>query len=183
MDLAITFDVNRSTAEAQTSNTEDRGLRPLMSMFQNYMTREIVWDRSFGGKENNLAFKFADLTLDETLAKANINKVAMPGVPTKSINEARRTDGRAPIGDPQDEDNIFNHLLTNTPKGMLDITANRYLGEEQLAEIAAKAQVDVAQAQGEIDANNADLAAQNAKEVAAAQPKPAPAAPAKKAPA
>lgn len=183
MDLAITFDVNRSTAEAQTSNTEDRGLRPLMSKFQNYMTREIVWDRSFGGKENNLAFKFADLTLDETLAKANINKVAMPGVPTKSINEARRTDGRAPIGDPQDEDNIFNHLLTNTPKGMLDITANRYLGEEQLAEIAAKAQVDVAQAQGEIDANNADLAAQNAKEVAAAQPKPAPAAPAKKAPA
>ena len=174
--------MNRSTAETQTSNTEDRGLRPLMSLFQNYMTREIVWDKSFGGKENNLAFKFADLTLDETLAKANINKVAMPGVPTKSINEARRTDGRAPIGDPQDDDNVFNHLLTNTPKGMLDISTGEYIGEEQLAKLQADTQVDVAQEQGKIDSDAADQAAGHAKELAAAQPKPV-VAPAKKAPA
>lgn len=175
MDLGITFDVNRSTAEQGASDRDDSGLKPLMSMFQNYMTREVVWDKSFGGRANNLAFKFADLNLDETLTKANINKAAMPGVPTKSVNEARHDMGRPPLGDPQDEDNIFNHLLTNTPKGMLDITANKYVGEEQLAELAAKTQTTVAQAQGEVDAANADKAAQNAQKVAAATPKPQPA--------
>ncbi len=146
MDLAITFDVNRSTADAQGENTKDRGLRPLMSLFQNYLTREVVWDKSFGGRANNLAFKFADLSLDESLAKAEINRVAMPGVPTKSVNEARHDAGRPPIGDAADEANVFNHLLTNTPKGMLDITAGEYLGEQQLADIATKSKVDVAKA-------------------------------------
>src|SRR6185295_12587614 len=41
MDLGITFDVNRSTAEQQSDNTADTGLKPLMSLFQNFMTREI----------------------------------------------------------------------------------------------------------------------------------------------
>jgi hypothetical protein len=36
MDLGITFDVNRSSAETQSANTEDRGLRPLLALFQNY---------------------------------------------------------------------------------------------------------------------------------------------------
>lgn len=155
MDLAITFDVNRSTAEAQDSHTEDRGLKPLKSLFQNYMTREIVWDESFGGRGNNLAFKFADLNLDETLAKANINKVAMPGVPTKSINEARRDAGRAPIGDATDDANVFNHLVVQTPKGMLDITTSKYIGEEDLAKITAETQMTVNDAKAESDAANA----------------------------
>lgn len=171
-DLGITFDVNRSTSETQSQNTEDRGLRPLMSLIQKYFTREIVWDESFGGKDNNLQFVFKSLNLNETLQKANINRVAMPGVPWKSPNEARVTDGRPPIGDPEDEENIFNHLLTNTPKGMLDLTADKYVGEEQLAKIAADAQVSVAEAQGAIDATKADKAAQNAKEVAAVTPAP-----------
>jgi len=149
MDLAITFDVNRSTAEQQSDNSEDRGLRPLMSLVQSYLTREIVWDKSFGGKDNNLMFSFKTLNLSETKTKAEINKLAMPGVPTKSPNEARQTDGRPPIGDPTDENNIFNHLLTNTPKGMLDLTAGKYIGEEQLAALQSQSKIDVAQAVAE----------------------------------
>jgi phage portal protein BeeE len=175
MDLGITFDVNRSTAEQGAQNTDDRGLRPLMSLFQKYMTREIVWDKSFGGKANNLQFVFKSLNLNETKAKADINRVAMPGVPWKTPNEARVTDGRAPIGDGEDEVNIFNHLLTNTPKGMLDLTTGTYIGEEQLAKLQQETQTTVAEAQGEIDSANADQAAQNAKDVVAAAPKqPAP---------
>lgn len=172
MDLGITFDVNRSTADQSAQNTEDRGLRPLMSLVQSYFTREIVWDRSFGGRDNNLKFVFKSLNLNETKAKADINRVAMPGVPWKSPNEARTTDGRPPIGDPDDENNIFNHLLTNTPKGMLDLTSGTYVGEEQLAKVAADAKVSVAEAQGDIDAANAEVAAENAKAVAAASPAP-----------
>lgn len=142
MDLGITFDVNRSTSEAQGQMSEDRGLRPLMSLFQRYFTRKVVWDESFGGRENNLAFKWTALNLDETMTKANINKISMPGVPTKSPNEARRDAGREPIGDMVDEDNVFNHLLVQTPKGMLDLTDKKYLGEEQLAQL----QQDTAQA-------------------------------------
>lgn len=146
MDLGITFDVNRSTAETQQSNTDDRGLRPLMALFQNYLTREVVWDPSFGGRANNLQFAFKSLNLDETLAKANINKIALGAVGWKSINEARQTDGRAPIGDPTDESNVFNHVLCSSPKGVLDLTTGMYVGEEQLTALQTKSRIDVAEA-------------------------------------
>jgi phage portal protein BeeE len=149
MDLGITFDVNRSSAEQQSDNSADTGLRPLKALFQNFMTREIVWDKSFGGRGNNLSFQFADLSLDETMTKAGINKIALGSVGWKTINEARAVDGRAPLGDPQAEDNIFNHVLTNTPKGMLDLTTGTYVGEEALAKIAADAKIDVAEAVAE----------------------------------
>lgn len=146
MDLGITFDVNRSTAEQQGANTNDRGLRPLLALFQAYMTREVVWDKSFGGKDNNLAFAFKSLNLDETLTKAQINKVAMPGVGWKSINEARQVDGRAPIGEATDEGNVFNHILIGTPKGILDLNTAEYLGEEQLLKLQSENKIDVAEA-------------------------------------
>lgn len=136
MDLGITFDVNRSSADTQSQNSEDRGIRPLMDLFQRYFTRKVVWDESFGGRENNLAFRWTALNLDETLAKANINKVAMPGVGWKSINTARLDAGRPPIGELDDEDNVFNHIIIGTPKGVLDLNTKKYLGEEQLAELA-----------------------------------------------
>lgn len=149
MDLGITFDVNRSTAEQQGSNTEDRGHRPLLALFQNFMTREVVWDRSFGGRANNLAFAFKSLNLSETQAKANINKIAMPGIGWKSINEARQVDGRPPIGDLNDENNVFNHILVGTPKGILDLNTAAYLGEEQLKALESQSKIDVAEAVAE----------------------------------
>lgn len=146
MDLGITFDVNRSTAEQGAQNTDDRGLRPLMALFQNFMTREVVWDKSFGGRANNLQFAFKSLNLDETMAKANINKIAMPGIGWKTINEARAVDGRAPIGDPTDEDNIFNHILVGTPTGIMDLNTMTVVGAEQMAKIQTQSKIDLAQA-------------------------------------
>ena len=156
MDLGITFDVNRSTANAQQENTEDRGLRPLLDCVQRFITREYVWDESFGGRENNLQFAFTALNLNETEQKANINRVAMPGVPTKSVNEARAMDGRQPIGRTDDGDNIFNHLIVQTPKGMLDLNTSKYIGEEQLAQLAADAKTVAQTAQDNADAKGTD---------------------------
>jgi phage portal protein BeeE len=146
MDLGITFDVNRSSAEQQATNTEDRGLRPLLDLFQRYLTRNIVWDESFGGKENNLKFAFSAINLNETKQKADINKIAVGGTAWKTVNEARIMDGRAPFGALDDENNIFNHILLMTPKGLLDLTKQEYVGEEQLAKLAADAQTVAATA-------------------------------------
>ena len=164
MDLGITFDVNRSSATAQQENTEDRGLRPLLDCVQRYITREYVWDESFGGREANLKFAFTSLNLNETEQKANINRVAMPGVPTKSINEARTMDGREPIGRTDDEDNIFNHLIVQTPKGMLDLNTSKYIGEAELAQLAADAKTTAQTAQDNaVAAPAADVAVAKAK--------------------
>lgn len=115
-DLGLTADVNRSTAEAQDQHTEDRGLRPLMSLVQEYLTREIVWDEGFGGPENNLAFRFTALNLKESKSKAEINKLALAGIPWKTVDEARVDDGRAPLG------GVYEKLIAMGPQGpvMLD---------------------------------------------------------------
>jgi phage portal protein BeeE len=177
MDLGITFDVNRSTAEQQADTSEARGPKPLMASIQSYLTRHVVHDDSFGGRENNLQFVFTALNLKESLARAGINKIAVGSTPWKTVNEARLMEGRAPLGDLVDETNVFNHIIAMTPKGMMDVTEGKYVGEEDLAQIAADANIDVAEAQGEIDQANADKQAQNQVKVEAAKPKPAAPAP------
>lgn len=97
-DLGLTMDINRANAEQQSENTEDRGTRPHMSLVQDYFTSEIVHDRSFGGRANNLAFRFTRLNLKETASKAAINEKALAGIPWKTVDEARRGDGFAPLG-------------------------------------------------------------------------------------
>lgn len=114
-DLGITFDVNRSTSEIQSEHTEDRGLRPLLALIQDYFTREVVWDPAFGGPENNLAFRFTRLNLKETTSKAAINKMALAGAPWKTINEARKEDGREPLGSEYDK------LIMTTPVGAVTL--------------------------------------------------------------
>lgn len=118
MDLGLTSEINKATAQVKDQQTEDRGLRPLLGNTQDYFTREIVWDESFGGKKNNLAFRFTRLNLKESLSKAQINQIAVGGMPWKTINEARRDDGRPPLGDPVDENNPFNKLMANTSRGL-----------------------------------------------------------------
>jgi len=110
-DLGLTFDINRSTSEVQAQNTEDRGLRPLMALLQDYLTREIVWDEGFGGPDNNLAFRFTALNLKESKSKADINKLALAGIPWKSVDEARIDDGRPPLG------GVFEELIAMGPQG------------------------------------------------------------------
>ena len=114
-DLGITFDVNRSTSEVQSEHTEDRGLRPLLALIQDYFTREVVWDPANGGPENNLAFRFTRLNLKETLQKAQINKLALAGSPWKTINEARKQDGYEPLG-PE-----YDNLIMGTPVGAVNL--------------------------------------------------------------
>jgi HK97 family phage portal protein len=114
-DLGITMDVNRSTSEVQSEMTEDRGLRPLLSLVQDYITREIVWDPAFGGAANNLAFKFTSLNLKESTARAQIDKLAGAGVPWRTINEMRMSEGREPLG-PE-----FDALIMSTPVGAVSL--------------------------------------------------------------
>jgi HK97 family phage portal protein len=118
-DLGLTFDINKATAESQLEMTEDRGLRPLLALIQDYFTREIVWDRTFGGTANNLAFRFTRLNIKESMSKASINKLALANMPWKSVNEARLDEGRAPLGEINDESNPYNKLMANTPLGLV----------------------------------------------------------------
>jgi hypothetical protein len=118
-DLGLTFDINRATGDVQQELSEDRGLRPTLGLTQDYLTREIVWDDSYGGRKNNLAFRFIRLNLKESMSKANINKLALAGMPWKSVNEARTDDGREALGDADDESNPFNKLMANTPLGVV----------------------------------------------------------------
>jgi hypothetical protein len=118
-DLGVTFDINRATGEVQQDKTESAGIRPFLSLGQDYITREIVWDKSFGGRANNLAFAFTRLNIKESLDKAQMNKLALAGVPWKVINEARADEGRLPLGDPADPENPYNQPMANTPLGVV----------------------------------------------------------------
>ena len=98
-----------------------------MTMLQDYVTQEVVWDKSFGGRENNLAFRFTALNLKETTAKADINTKALAGVPWKTVNEARLEDGREPL--PEDQ---YDQLMMVGPTGAIaldDIPSAREVHE------------------------------------------------------
>ena len=115
-DLGITDTLNRATADVVAENTEDRGLRPLLMLIQEYLTREIVWDPAFGGMANNLAFKFTKLNLKESLARAQMYKLSLAGVSYMTVNEVRVDSGREPLdGDQYDE------LMVITPTGAVSL--------------------------------------------------------------
>jgi hypothetical protein len=112
LDLGMGSDTNRATADVQQEQTEDRGLRPLLGLLQGYLTREVVWDPTFGGKDNNLCFRYTRLNLKESLSRAQINQRALAGVSWKTINEARAEDGREPLTGAQ-----YDSLMVITPTG------------------------------------------------------------------
>jgi phage portal protein BeeE len=122
-DLNQTADINRSEGEVQTQKTESSALRPLLSLLQDYLTREVVWDESLGGSANNLAFRFTRLNIKESLDKAQLGKLALAGMPWKPINEQRADEGRPPMAppgmDPMDPENPYNRLIANTPLGLV----------------------------------------------------------------
>jgi HK97 family phage portal protein len=121
MDLGLTAEINKATAQVKDQQTEDRGLRPLLANTQDFLTREVGWDRTYWvrGKRPNMAFRFTRLNIKESLQKAQINQIALGGMPWKAVNEARRDDGRQPLGDPNDESNPFNKVMANTPRGLV----------------------------------------------------------------
>ena len=97
-DLGIPLDTNRATAQVTSDQTDDRGLRPLLDLVQSYMTREVVHDPAYGGKANNLAFKFTSLNLRESQSRATVARNSMSGAPWVKLDETRRSEGRAPVG-------------------------------------------------------------------------------------
>jgi hypothetical protein len=130
-DIGLSFNINRSEGEIQQELTQDQGLRPLLALVQDYFTREIVWDDSYGGTANNLAFRFTRLNIKESMSKANINKLALAGMPYKTVNEARQDEGRPPLGDINDENNPNNKLMANTPLGV--VTVDEVLTAKEVA--------------------------------------------------
>lgn len=97
-DLGVPLDTNRATASVTSENTDDRGIRPLLTLTESFITKGVVRDRSFGGKTNNLIFKFTALNFRESLNRAQRNRYSLGGVPWMVIDEARREDGYPPIG-------------------------------------------------------------------------------------
>lgn len=52
-DLGILFDVNRANSETQADLSEDRGLRPLISMIEDYFNREVLGSFSRSAAKNS----------------------------------------------------------------------------------------------------------------------------------
>jgi len=115
-DLGFTADVNRANGDVLQENTEDRGIRTLLGLPQDYLTREVVQDEEFGGPANNLQFAYTALNLKESQSQAKINTLALAGLPWKSVNDARRDDGRPPYPEP-----IFERPMAMTPRGIVVI--------------------------------------------------------------
>jgi HK97 family phage portal protein len=126
-DIAITGDVNRATADIQAEQTEDRGLRPLLGLIQEYLTREVVWDPTYGGSANNLAFRFTRLNLKESLTRAQINERALARISWKTPNEARRQDGLPPLDGDQYDSLIA--LSSIGPVSLADVPTAREVME------------------------------------------------------
>jgi hypothetical protein len=120
-DIGLTFDINRSEGDVQQEISEDQGLRPLMALGQDYFTREIVWDKSFGGRDNNLAFRFTRLNIKDNIQKASYMEKALAGMPWMAVNTALMDAGYPPIGDPNDPENPYNRLMANTGPGIVTI--------------------------------------------------------------
>lgn len=151
-DIGFTFDINKSTGEVQQDQTDERGTFPFLGSVQDAITSQFCWDPSFGGRANNIAFRFRNVTVRQSLAKATTHKLTLAGMPSQTINEARRDIGLPPIGDPNDESNPFNQLMANTPLGLvlLDKVPSAYdvtgiAKDERAIELAA-AQPDPAPA-------------------------------------
>lgn len=116
-DLNQLGDTNRATADVQQENTDDRGLRPLLQLIQDFLTREWVWDDSWGGPDTNLMFAFTKLNLRESMSRAQIGKIALGGMGWRTMNEQRKLEGYMPMGDVNDKANPFNWVLVMGPQG------------------------------------------------------------------
>lgn len=147
-DIGFTFDINKSTGEVQQDQTDERGTFPFLGTVQDVLTSKFCWDPSFRGRENNIAFRFRDVTVRQSLAKATTHKLTLAGMPSQTINEARRDIGLPPIGDPNDDSNPFNQLMANTPLGLvlLDKVPSAYdvtgIAKDERAIELAEAQPD-----------------------------------------
>lgn len=103
-DLGILFDVNRANAETQADLSEDRGLRPLITLIEAYLNREVVG--TFQRRRAKQMYFQGDITA-ETMAQA----IALSYLDT-------RTDNRLALFKSLPEANISNlHFRFKIPSG------------------------------------------------------------------
>lgn len=112
-DIGISFDVNKSTAEAGQSFTEDKGLTPFLELFAAYITREIVWRF-----DPQARFVFVDLGRQNQADAANYYAKAMPGIGWVRPNEALSERGSDPLPDDQFGDEIWVNVPNSGPVPM-----------------------------------------------------------------
>lgn len=115
-DLGLTSEVNKATSQVLDQQTDERGARRAMKIVQHSLTREIVWDKGFGGPDNNLAFRFTKLNLRETLAHAQIDEIYLGKVAKRSVNEMRKQDGLEPYAEEH-----FDWPMAQTAVGMVSL--------------------------------------------------------------
>lgn len=117
-DLQISREVNKSTSEVLDTQTDERGAKRLMKTVSGEITRQVVWDAGFGGRDNNLAFRFTKLNLRETLAAAKIDEIMLGKVAQRSVNEMRMEKGLEPY--PEEH---FNWPMAQTSVGFVSLQA------------------------------------------------------------
>jgi hypothetical protein len=115
-DLQMTNEVNKATSEVLDQQTDERGAKRLMRTVSGEITRQVVWDPSFGGRDNNLAFSFTKLNLRETLNHAKIDEIELAHMPSRSVNEKRMEKGLEPL--PEEH---FNWPMVITPTGAVSL--------------------------------------------------------------
>lgn len=127
-DLGFTDTVNRATAEVQDQQTNERGAKRLLSTVQSHFTREIIWDPRFGGRANNLSFRFTKLNMRETLADANVDKIHVDSF-VDSVNSIRIGKGQEPFAN-----EVFDWPIAMTAVGavsLMDVPTARELMESK----------------------------------------------------
>ncbi len=118
-DIGFSIHINKAEGEVQQDISESKGLIPVLGAVQDFITSEVCWDKGFGGRKNNIAFRFREVSERQSLAKAQTHKLTLAGMPSQTVNEARADIGLPPIGDPREESNPFNMLMANTPLGLV----------------------------------------------------------------
>lgn len=134
-DLGITDSVNKATAVVLDEQTEERGARQLLRLVQSHLTRQVVWDPAFGGRNNNLMFSFTKLNLKQTLKNAQIEEIQLGKVAHESVNSVRMGKGLEPYA----EDH-FNWPMAQTAVGFVslrDVPTAREMMEAQMAKRGA----------------------------------------------
>ena len=101
-ELGFTENLNRATAESQSENYKQKGVRNILSLLEEYINREIVYKHFY----TDVKFKFDDaLDLTDRKTQSDIDHTQLTDG-TITINEIRNRDGKA-LYDDEEFNNPF----------------------------------------------------------------------------
>jgi len=110
-DIGIGFDMNRSSSQVAAKFTQDNGIKPLMELIAEFMTREIVWRY-----DENLRFSFTGMGMQDQAEMADYYKASLAGLPWLRLNDALRERGQDGIGD------IGEEIWLPSPQGYMPMS-------------------------------------------------------------